>query len=111
MRPVLLRDPAEAGFQQAGLHPSCWRHGAAAIPGVIGGSVQVGYANVYSLCEAHLKGVPITLVARACLYDAERIPEIAGQRRRTIHAQKDLVGKVVAVSSLATCLRLRCRLG
>lgn len=89
-------------FQQVGLQITAIPgNGAAAMPGVIGGSVQFAYANVYSLAEAHVKGIPIVLVAPGIAYvSATAFQQLLVNGDGPIRGQKDLVGKIVAVSSL-----------
>ena len=89
-------------FQQAGLDVSVQpASGAAAIPGVLGGAVQVAYANVFSLCEAHVKGLPIVLVAPGVAYaSATAFQQLVVAGDSPLRTQKDFPGKTVAVSAL-----------
>ena len=89
-------------FQQAGLDISVMpAAGATAIPGVLGGALQVAYANVFSLCIAHQKGIAITLIAPGVAYaSATAFNQLLVAGDSPIHAKKDFVGKTVAVPSL-----------
>jgi NitT/TauT family transport system substrate-binding protein len=89
-------------FQQAGLELSVLpANGAAAMPAVIGGAVQIAYANVYSLVIAYKKGIPITLVAPGVSYvSATAFWQLLVAGDSPIHTPKDLQGKIIAVSEL-----------
>ena len=89
-------------FQQAGLKVTVVvANGAAAVPGVIGGSLQIAYANTLSLCQAHAKGIPITLIAPGVAYRSTgAFNELIVGADSTVRSAKDLVGKTIAVSEL-----------
>ena len=53
-------------------------NGAATIPAVIAGGVDVGYANLFSQAQAHIKGLPIALLFPV---DVRRWPSGDGTRR------------------------------
>lgn len=44
-------------------------NGSSGMSAVVGGSVQFAFGNVISLAEAHLNGIPITIVAPGAPYD------------------------------------------
>ncbi len=89
-------------FQQAGLDITVTpASGATAIPGVLGGALQVAYANTFSLCIAHQKGFPITLIAPGVAYaSATAFSQLLVGGDSPIHTKKDFVGKTIAVPSL-----------
>lgn len=90
-------------FQAAGLELSIVpASGAAAIPGVIGGAIQIAYANLFSLCAAHQKGFPITLIAPGVAYaSATAFNQILVAADSPANTPKDLIGKTIAVTALA----------
>ena len=89
-------------FQQAGLQVTVTpASGAAAIPAVIGGAVQIAYANVFSLCEAHQKRVPITLIAPGVLYTTDHaFQKLLVAADSPARGPKDFVGKTIGVGAL-----------
>lgn len=77
--------------------------GAAAIPALVGGDVQVAGSNVVSVLLAASKGVPIKLVAPGTF--ADRTPErdfsaIVVKPGGDVRSLRDLEGKTVAVNTL-----------
>ena len=68
---------------------------------MIGGSLQIAYANTFSLCQAHAKGIPITLIAPGVAYQSTNaFNELVVGPDSTVRSAKDLVGKTIAVSEL-----------
>ncbi|MGA2395146.1 MAG: ABC transporter substrate-binding protein [Candidatus Lustribacter sp.] len=76
-------------------------NGSSGMSAVVGGSVQFAFGNVISLAEAHLNGIPITIVAPGAPYDTNNASiELLVAGPAPIHSAKDLAGKTIAVPSL-----------
>ncbi len=76
-------------------------NGAAITSAVASGAVDVGGSNLSTLVLAFKKGVPITVVAPAGIYNATSpVMGIIVPKNSPIVAAKDLEGKTVAVSPL-----------
>lgn len=99
-------------FRDAGLDVTIQplTNGSAGMSAVVGGSVQIAFGNVLSLSDAHVKGVPITLIAPGSGYDsnAASILLLTGGSS-TIHTARDLSGKTVAVPSLVDLISIAVR--
>lgn len=76
--------------------------GGAVVPAVIGGSLDIGKSNAFSLISAHLKGVPLRLQAIADIYDANH-PNAAFvvAKNSSIRGPRDLAGKTLASPAIA----------
>src|SRR5579871_3093488 len=90
-------------FEKAGIdvtvQPST--SGSASILAVVGGAAQFGYANNLSLGQAHLKGIPVTMVAPGGEYSAAApYAKVLVLPDSGIASAKDLSGKTVAVTGL-----------
>lgn len=99
-------------FEKAGLdvtvQPS--PSGSASILAVVGGAAQLGYANNLSLGQAHLKGIPVTMVAPGGEYNsAAPFAKMLVLPDSGIATAKDLNGKTVAVTGLHDLLALSAR--
>src|ERR1700678_1617597 len=69
-------------------------NGSSGMSAVVGGSVQFAFGNVISLAEAHLNGIPITIVAPGAPYDTNNASiELLVAGPAPIHSAKDLIGK------------------
>jgi NitT/TauT family transport system substrate-binding protein len=90
-------------FTKAGLNVTIDRaaSGAAAAAAVAGGSIEIGKGNIVSIIAAHAHNVPLVIVAPAAIYDP-KTPDAAlvVAAGSPIKTAKDLVGKVVGVTSL-----------
>jgi NitT/TauT family transport system substrate-binding protein len=76
-------------------------NGSSGMSAVVGGSVQFAFGNVISLAEAHLNGIPITIVAPGAPYDTNNASiQLLVAGPAPIHSAKDLAGKTIAVPSL-----------
>jgi NitT/TauT family transport system substrate-binding protein len=76
-------------------------NGGSGMSAVVGGSVQFAFGNVISLAEAHLNGIPITIVAPGAPYDTNNASiELLVAGPAPIHNAKDLAGKTIGVPSL-----------
>jgi NitT/TauT family transport system substrate-binding protein len=90
-------------FKAAGidLHVEPLANGSSGMSAVVGGSVQIAFGNVISLAEAHLNGIPITIVAPGAPYDTNNAAiQLLVAGSSPIRSAKDLVGKTIAVPSL-----------
>ena len=77
---------------------------------VVGGDANIGFANCLSLAQAHLRGVPLRLIAGAGLYDTNApIARIFVANDSSIKSAKDLEEHTVAVSGLHDLLSLSVR--
>jgi NitT/TauT family transport system substrate-binding protein len=90
-------------FERAGLDvtvvPS--PSGSSSIVAVVGGAAQFGYANTLSLSAAHLKGIPVQLVAPGGEYNsAAPYAKLLVAADSPVRTAKDLEGKIVAVTGL-----------
>lgn len=112
---VGLYYPAQQGwFRQAGLDVTIQptANGPAAMAAMVGGSIHIAQGNVLSLCAAHAKGVPITLVAPGSIYDTNANPpnvQLLASSSSPVRSPKDLGGKSVAVPSLSDLLTISIR--
>ena len=90
-------------FQRYGLdvdlRPST--SGAAVAAAVVGGSIDIGKSSLFSLIGAHVRGIPIVLVAAAGIYRSD-IPSVAllVKTGSPIRTGKDMNGKAVSVQAL-----------
>ena len=76
-------------------------NGAAIISAVVGGGVDIGYANVISLAVAHAHGFTLTVAAPAGLYTSKAPTSVLMVRKdSTIRAARDCYAKTIGVSSL-----------
>lgn len=77
--------------------------GAAIVPGVINGSIDIGYSSTVSLLAAAQKGLPIRLVAPGSQVGATQDQDhcfIYVRAASTIKNVADLAGKTVAVNAV-----------
>jgi NitT/TauT family transport system substrate-binding protein len=90
-------------FRRAGLDVDLqpMGSGAAASAAVAGGSMQVGFSSLVTLIEAHVRGVPFTLIAPGGLYTSD-IPYAVFIVRKDApyKTASDLNGKTIAVQAL-----------
>lgn len=86
-------------FERAGLDVKLQtlQSGGAVVPAVIGGSLDIGKSNVFSLIAAHVKGIPLRLQAIADIYDSKH-PNAAFvvAKNSPIRGPRDLAGKTLA---------------
>ena len=95
-------------FRDAGLdvdvQPTA--NGAAMISAVMSGAIDIGYANLFSQAQAHLKGLPIKLLFPASMYDGSHPATVlAVALDSPIHSVRDLVGKTIAVNGVGTLIQ------
>jgi NitT/TauT family transport system substrate-binding protein len=96
-------------FKKYGLDASVsyTQGGGGAIAAVVGGSAEVGFSNLISVVAAIERGIPITLIAPASVFNS-KTPNIllVKARRSPLKTGADLAGKVVAVTTLDGELQL-----
>ena len=81
-------------------------NGAAMISAVISGAVDVGYANLFSQAQAHLKGLPIELLFPASMYDGDHPATVlAVPLDSPIRSVRDLADKTIAVNGVGTLIQ------
>jgi ABC-type nitrate/sulfonate/bicarbonate transport system substrate-binding protein len=81
--------------------------GGSGIAAAIGGSVNVSYANVFTLAEAFSRGIPIRFVAPGTLYRATTpTARLLVGPNSDVHAPADLAGKIVGLNQLHDLLGL-----
>jgi NitT/TauT family transport system substrate-binding protein len=90
-------------FKKAGLDVDLRlsNSGAAVAASVIGGSIDIGKSSLFSLISAHLRGLPITLVAAAAVYNS-KVPAVGliVKKGSPIRTAADLNGKTISVQAL-----------
>jgi NitT/TauT family transport system substrate-binding protein len=100
--PVLYAQHAGL-FAQAGLDVTLTRanSGAAIAAAVVGGSLDIGDANIASIIAAHTRGVPLVIVAPAAIYDP-KTPDavLLVSNSSPIRTARDLVGKTIGTPAL-----------
>ena len=76
-------------------------NGAQIVAAVVGGAVDIGYTNVISLAVAHARGLPLTVVAPASLYNGKAPTSVLMVANASpIKSARDCAGKTIGVSSL-----------
>lgn len=78
------------------------RGGAAAIPAMVGGSIDISYSNATSIAQAIARGIDLRLIIQPGV-SAQRPPDSAALLKRKsdpIRTGKDLEGKIIAVNAL-----------
>lgn len=90
-------------FKKAGLDVTVTvvSKGAVVSSAVLGGTFDIGQANVPTLANAHEKGLPFVIVAPAGLYtDKAPTGVCAVAKNSPIKSAKDLTGKTIGVNTL-----------
>jgi NitT/TauT family transport system substrate-binding protein len=85
------------------LKPSFAGGGAAIVPGVVSGSVDIGYSNTVSLLTAVQKGLPLQLIAPGSQVGATQALDhcfIYARGSSDIKSVADLAGKIIAVNTV-----------
>jgi NitT/TauT family transport system substrate-binding protein len=75
--------------------------GGAAVAAVVGGSAEIGFSNLISVAAAIERGIPVTIIAPATVFNS-KAPDIvlAKSRRSPYKSGAELNGKIVAVTTL-----------
>jgi NitT/TauT family transport system substrate-binding protein len=95
-------------FRDAGLdvEVAASLNGAAMISAVMSGAIDIGYANLFSQAQAHLKGLPIELLFPASMYDGDHPSTvIAVPLDSPIRSVRDLADKTIAVNGVGTLIQ------
>jgi NitT/TauT family transport system substrate-binding protein len=90
-------------FSKAGIDVEIlpFTNGAAAVAALAGGAVQIAYANILSVAQAHARGVPILILAPGGNYlSRESVASLMTIDNPALRTAKDLEGKTVGVTSL-----------
>ena len=91
-------------FEKYGLDVTIYpfQTGGAMLAANVGGSVDIGWSNIVTLSQAYLKGVDVTIVGAANMYNANdpAAGKLVVMRDSTIRDAKDLDGKVIAVGGI-----------
>jgi NitT/TauT family transport system substrate-binding protein len=98
-------------FSQAGLDVRIERqsNGGAVAAALLGGSYQIGKVSVTALFNAHAKGLPLTIVAPAAMFDSRSLfTQLIVANDSTISNASDLNGKTIGVDSLDGIGRIAC---
>jgi NitT/TauT family transport system substrate-binding protein len=93
----------QALFEKAGLDVTATfvTSGSIAVAAVIGGSAQIGNTNVFTAMQAHVRGIPLMLIAPSGQHDpASPNSELFVLRESSIRTAKDLEGRTLGVVSL-----------
>ena len=101
--PVVLRRQ-DGRFEHAGMDVDyiASNSGAAAMAAVVSGTYEMGTSNLLSICSAHLRDMPIVVVAPQVLYTTrtrEAMLQVAVNA--SIKTGADLNGKTIGVPTLA----------
>jgi NitT/TauT family transport system substrate-binding protein len=84
------------------VQPQVIRGGAAAIPAMMGGSIDVVFSNSTSIAQAVARGIDLRLILAGTII-GNKPPDPGAILRRKgdpLHTGKDLEGKIVAVNTL-----------
>jgi NitT/TauT family transport system substrate-binding protein len=90
-------------FQRAGIVVDIQKSnsGSAVAAAVASGAIDIGKTNIYSLINAHVKGVPFTILAPAAIYNADApVTGLIVPHDSPMKTSADLTGKTVAVTGL-----------
>ncbi len=96
-------------FHDAGLdvEVQMFANGAAMASAVVSGAIDIGYANIISLAQAHERNVPLVVLYPGPIYDgAHPATLLVVARDSAIHSARDLEGKTIAVNGLGTTAQL-----
>jgi NitT/TauT family transport system substrate-binding protein len=94
---------AKGFFANAGLDVTLvpFPSGGAITPALLGGALDLGVTNIGSMALAHVRGVPLELIAGGSMFSsASPNAHVVALKSGVIRSVKDLPGKTIAVSSL-----------
>jgi NitT/TauT family transport system substrate-binding protein len=75
--------------------------GAAILPALIGGSAEIGAANLFPVFAAFARGLPVRMIAPASIYSSDHADSLLLVRNDSpLHTPRDLEGKTLGVDSL-----------
>ena len=90
-------------FLANGITPivSTFNNGATILQAVVGGDLDAGETNPFQLAVAIARGIPLQMIAPACLY-TKRVanPNVVVAKTSPIKSPKDLAGATIGVGSL-----------
>ena len=82
-------------------------NGAAIIPGVLSGTIDVGFSNIFSLAQAHERGLPVELLFPGSMYDGRHpATRLVVNKDSSIRTARDLEGKTISVPGVGTLTQL-----
>lgn len=90
-------------FKQAGLNVdlSMFSNGGSVTQGMLGGAIDCGVTNSGSMSSAHVRGLPLVIVACGAMYSqGSPIAHLVVNKTLGIRSARDLSGKTLAVSTL-----------
>jgi NitT/TauT family transport system substrate-binding protein len=91
-------------FKKAGLDVrfTAAQSGAAVATAVVAGTIDIGKSSLVNLMNAHLRGIPVQLVAAGAIFDARVAPfgQVLVAADSGITSGKDLTGKTIGVPYL-----------
>ena len=90
-------------FKQAGLNVelTAFTNGGSVTQGMLGGAIDVGVTNSGSMSSAHVRGLPLYLIACGAMYSpASPIAHLVVNKTLGIKTAKDLTGRTLGVSTL-----------
>jgi NitT/TauT family transport system substrate-binding protein len=110
---ALLYARSQSAFAKAGItmQLESMTNGPSILAAAVGNSVQIGYANSYSLVQAFQRGIPLRLISPGGIYDASLPTNKKGlavvvPADSPIRAAKDLVGKTVGGPAVSDIIGL-----
>jgi NitT/TauT family transport system substrate-binding protein len=84
--------------------------GAAAVAATVGGAINIGYGNTFTVVQAHAKQIPISLVAPGTLYQKQTVvAQLLVASDSPLKTPADFAGKTIGVSSLNDLVTLSVR--
>ncbi len=96
-------------FRKAGLDVDL-QHGdnsSAVAAAIVGGTFDIGKVQTTSIIRAHEKGVPLTIIAPAAIYDAKTpMGGLLVAKTTEIRTSADLAGKRIGVITLGGTMRI-----
>jgi NitT/TauT family transport system substrate-binding protein len=91
-------------FKKAGLDVqfAAAQSGAAVATAVVAGTIDIGKSSLVNLMNAHLRGIPVQLVAAGAIFDSRVAPfgQVLVAADSGITSGKDLTGKTIGVPYL-----------
>ena len=98
---ALLYSRGQGLFTKSGINADIqlMQNGGAILAAMVGGSVQIGYGNSYTMIQAYQRGIPLRLIAPGSLYQSS-VPTIKllAAADTTIASPKDLAGKTIGTT-------------
>ena len=74
--------------------------GAAMVSAVVGGSAEFGAGTLFTIANAHGRGIPVQMIAPIAIYDTDQCDEwLLVRKDSAIHTARDLNGKIMAADA------------